>query len=781
MRISESDELRAFDATGIYRLDGSGAAFLDPVRILNTSYRRFRLVPSAYYSRSFGTSRQGGETETERTGEASPERKKRKRKRKPKPRELNELERMAEARHQEARPLLLSAHKSLLNAKDLLEFLPRMIKEDVPVFDMESNLEKNLVELGSSWRAPFCEMTLCFQKSSGEDSEEGICHKTSTPLFNSTISVEENDDAEGEFQDRRYILPRRCCFLMTDLKHVRGLIPDNYNQGYNLIVVDPPWENGCVRQKVAYPTLPNRHFLYLPVHELAHSAGALLVLWITNREKLWKFVEEELFPAWGVKDHTVFYWLKVKPDGSLIGNLDLLHHRPYECLLVGYINLNKEATRGSKFKVLEERRVIFFSQSSPMVEVERPLPFSLEKCICRMCESSSSISSALRVATLVRNGTRRWSQGTNPFISRRAEAVAPAADRDVQPDAADLADATVNPNDASAPARVFGTSGLSGALQAGAVPAQRLASEMPGLRPESPASPSPELRRVRTSFTGASSRVATTAMGKVVRAKAPAESKAKVEEVEKQRRKGKGDCDGTVSSARRRSPPPSPVSPELGKTRCSWITANSEPLYVAFHDEEWGVPVHDDQKLFELLTLSQALAELTWPTILNKRDEFREMFDGFNYASVSEFTDKKINLLSKSNGTMLLSEQKIRAVVTNAKQMHNVINDFGSFSNYCWSFVKHRPVKSNFRYARQVPIRTPKSEVISKDLMRRGFQCVGPTTIYSFMQVTGIVNDHLSCCFRSQDCRDIRAEPGLIERRLSSPPSSEDSETSREA
>uniref|UniRef100_A0A0E0CWQ6 Methyltransferase n=1 Tax=Oryza meridionalis TaxID=40149 RepID=A0A0E0CWQ6_9ORYZ len=302
MGISESDELRAFEATGIYRLAESGATFLDPVRILNASYRRFRLVPSAYYSRSFGTSRQGGEAETERTGEASPERKKRKRQ--PKPRELNEVERMAEARHQEARPLLLSAHKSLLKAKDLLEFLPRMIKEDVRVLDVESNLEKNLVELGSSWRAPFCEMTLCFQKSSGENSEE-----------------------------------------------------DNYNQGYNLIVVDPPWENGCVRQKVAYPTLPNRHFLYLPVQELAHSTGALLVLWITNREKLWKFVEEELFPAWGVKDHTVFYWLKVKPDGSLIGNLDLLHHRPYECLLVGYINLDKETVRGSKFKFLEERRL----------------------------------------------------------------------------------------------------------------------------------------------------------------------------------------------------------------------------------------------------------------------------------------------------------------------------------------------------------------------------------------------------------------------------------------
>uniref|UniRef100_A0A0E0CWQ1 Uncharacterized protein n=2 Tax=Oryza meridionalis TaxID=40149 RepID=A0A0E0CWQ1_9ORYZ len=875
MGISESDELRAFEATGIYRLAESGATFLDPVRILNASYRRFRLVPSAYYSRSFGTSRQGGEAETERTGEASPERKKRKRQ--PKPRELNEVERMAEARHQEARPLLLSAHKSLLKAKDLLEFLPRMIKEDVRVLDVESNLEKNLVELGSSWRAPFCEMTLCFQKSSGENSEEGICLKTSTPLFNSTISIEENDDAEGEFQDRHYILPRRCCFLMTDLKHVRGLIPDNYNQGYNLIVVDPPWENGCVRQKVAYPTLPNRHFLYLPVQELAHSTGALLVLWITNREKLWKFVEEELFPAWGVKDHTVFYWLKVKPDGSLIGNLDLLHHRPYECLLVGYINLDKETVRGSKFKFLEERRVLnlqgalsFLPESwflvgplgemnhyvfrmqctflisksmiSPMVEVDRNIMVSMAKAISRVTlfltytafailiggvhlqnvrveqQNGEAAASALCLYVWQRLCVTARGVGPkapNPLIPRRAEAVAPAADRDVQPDAADLVDATVNPNDASAPARAFGSRDVS--RQASQwlcrqgqfrpltdvsknpyyepiIPApapnhcncraQRLASEMPGLRPESPAIPSPELRRVRTSFTGASSWVATTAMGKVVRsAKAPVEPK--VEEVEKQRRRGKGGCNGTISLARRRSPPPSPVSPELGKTRCSWITANSEPLYVAFHDEEWGVPVHDDQKLFELLTLSQALAEITWPIILNKREEFREMFDGFNYASVSEFTDKKVNLLSKSNGNMLLSEQKIRAVVTNAKQMHKVIQDFGSFSNYCWSFVKHKPVKSNFRYARQVPIKTPKSEAISKDLMRRGFQCVGPTTIYSFMQVSGIINDHLSCCFRFQDCRDIkrnlRAEPGLIERRLSSPPSSEDSETSREA
>uniref|UniRef100_A0A0A9DZC0 DNA-3-methyladenine glycosylase I n=1 Tax=Arundo donax TaxID=35708 RepID=A0A0A9DZC0_ARUDO len=185
--------------------------------------------------------------------------------------------------------------------------------------------------------------------------------------------------------------------------------------------------------------------------------------------------------------------------------------------------------------------------------------------------------------------------------------------------------------------------------------------------------------------------------------------------------------------------------------------------------------------LFELLTRSQALAELTWPAILSKREEFRKMFEGFNYAFISEFTEKKISLL-RSSGSMLLSEQKIRAVVTNAKQMHKVIQEFGSFSNYCWSFVNHRPITNSFRYARQVPTKTPKAEAISKDLMRRGFQCVGPTTIYSFMQVSGIVNDHVSCCFIFQACsqhkaneKNVRAEPALPDRRLSSA-SSEDSD-----
>ncbi|XP_072980090.1 uncharacterized protein [Typha angustifolia] len=192
-------------------------------------------------------------------------------------------------------------------------------------------------------------------------------------------------------------------------------------------------------------------------------------------------------------------------------------------------------------------------------------------------------------------------------------------------------------------------------------------------------------------------------------------------------------------------------SPALVKKRCAWITPNSEPIYISFHDEEWGIPVHDDEKLFELLILSQALSELSWPMILSKRDMFRMLFDDFNHSSVANFTEKKILLLS-SSGRTLLSEQKIRAVVENAKQIHKVIEEFGSFSNYCWNFVNHKPIVNGFRYARQVPAKTPKAEAFSKDLMQRGFRCVGPTIIYSFMQAAGIINDHLLSCFRFDDC-----------------------------
>ncbi|ONL94788.1 DNA glycosylase superfamily protein [Zea mays] len=354
------DELRSFEATGVYRLNGTctsaGATYLDPVRLLNASYQRFRIVPSAYYSRSFGPQHQEGEPEIERPEK----RRKRKRNQKPKPRELNPMERIAEARHQEAKPLLLNAHESLVKAKHLLEYISKTIKGNEHTLDAGSGSENNFVELGTSWRAPFYEITICFRNPHVLGNEEGFFHaqKTSFPLFNSLISVEGTDEAEGEFRNRRYILPRGSCFLMADFKRVRDLIPCSPNQGYNLIVVDPPWENGCVRQKEVYPTLPNKNFLYLPVQQLAHPTGALLVLWITNREKLRAFVEKKLLPSWGVEDSTVFYWLKVKPDGSLIGDLDLFHHRPYECLLLGYINVNANAKKGSNFKLLERSQVI---------------------------------------------------------------------------------------------------------------------------------------------------------------------------------------------------------------------------------------------------------------------------------------------------------------------------------------------------------------------------------------------------------------------------------------
>ncbi|KAL7117223.1 hypothetical protein ACP275_03G059500 [Erythranthe tilingii] len=190
----------------------------------------------------------------------------------------------------------------------------------------------------------------------------------------------------------------------------------------------------------------------------------------------------------------------------------------------------------------------------------------------------------------------------------------------------------------------------------------------------------------------------------------------------------------------------SPAIP-LPVKRCDWITPNSEPLYTRFHDEEWGTPVHDDVKLFELLVLSQALSELSWPLILSKRPVFRKLFDEFNPKSVANLEPERL-ISMRVHGSKLLSEPKLRAIVENAKQLIKIQQEFGSFSNYLWRFVSNKPIRTGFRYTRQVPAKTPKSELISKDLMQRGFCCVGPTVVYSFMQVSGVVNDHLITCFR---------------------------------
>ncbi|KAG8388228.1 hypothetical protein BUALT_Bualt02G0103800 [Buddleja alternifolia] len=187
------------------------------------------------------------------------------------------------------------------------------------------------------------------------------------------------------------------------------------------------------------------------------------------------------------------------------------------------------------------------------------------------------------------------------------------------------------------------------------------------------------------------------------------------------------------------------------KKRCAWVTSNTDPSYAAFHDEEWGLPVHDDKKLFELLSLSTALAELTWPVILSKRPTFRDVFLDFDPMAVSKLNDKKI-ATPGSPSSSLLSEVKLRAITENARQVCKIIDEFGSFDKYIWGFVNYKPIVGSFRYPRQVPIKTSKAETISKDLVRRGFRGVGPTVVYSFMQVAGITNDHLIICFRYQDC-----------------------------
>ncbi|XP_024977357.1 uncharacterized protein LOC112514941 isoform X3 [Cynara cardunculus var. scolymus] len=196
-----------------------------------------------------------------------------------------------------------------------------------------------------------------------------------------------------------------------------------------------------------------------------------------------------------------------------------------------------------------------------------------------------------------------------------------------------------------------------------------------------------------------------------------------------------------------------------GRKRCAWVTANTDPCYAAFHDEEWGVPVHDDKKLFELLSLSTALAELTWPTILNKRHLFREVFHEFDPVAVSKLNDKKI-AVPGNPATSLLSEVKLRGIIENARQVCKIADQFGSFDKYIWGFINHKPIVNKFRYSRQVPIKTSKAESISKDLVKRGFRGVGPTVVYSFLQVGGLTNDHLISCFRFSECVQEKSENG---------------------
>ncbi len=182
-----------------------------------------------------------------------------------------------------------------------------------------------------------------------------------------------------------------------------------------------------------------------------------------------------------------------------------------------------------------------------------------------------------------------------------------------------------------------------------------------------------------------------------------------------------------------------------GKQRCDWGQGND--LMQAYHDEEWGVPLHDDRALFEFLILEGAQAGLSWQTVLNKRENYRKAFDRFDIAKVARYTPKRVEKLLQNAG-IIRNRLKVESSISNAKALLAVRKEFGSFDAYVWQFVGGKPKTNRFKSMSQVPATTPESDAFSKDLKKRGFRFVGSTICYAFMQAVGMVNDHTTSCFR---------------------------------
>jgi len=187
-------------------------------------------------------------------------------------------------------------------------------------------------------------------------------------------------------------------------------------------------------------------------------------------------------------------------------------------------------------------------------------------------------------------------------------------------------------------------------------------------------------------------------------------------------------------------------------TRCAWVTA--DPDYRAYHDEEWGVPVHDDQRLFEFLILEGAQAGLSWLTILKKRNNYRQAMDAFDPARVARYGEDRLADLLHNPG-IIRNRSKIEAAVINARAFLDIQAAYGSFDRYLWQFVDGRPRQNQWRSIDEVPAATPTSERLSRDLRKRGFKFVGPVICYSLMQAVGMVNDHTVDCFRWAELRRL--------------------------
>ena len=190
------------------------------------------------------------------------------------------------------------------------------------------------------------------------------------------------------------------------------------------------------------------------------------------------------------------------------------------------------------------------------------------------------------------------------------------------------------------------------------------------------------------------------------------------------------------------------------KSRCQWC--GSDPLYVAYHDQEWGVPVLDDEHLFEMLVLEGAQAGLSWITVLRKREGYRALFDNFDVERVARYTDRKLDKIL-GDPRIIRNRLKVYGTRQNARAFLAVREELGSFSSYMWRFIDYKPVQNNWRNIGEVPPRSPVSDAISKDMKKRGFTFVGSTIVYAHMQATGMVNDHTADCFRHRECQRLAA------------------------
>jgi len=185
------------------------------------------------------------------------------------------------------------------------------------------------------------------------------------------------------------------------------------------------------------------------------------------------------------------------------------------------------------------------------------------------------------------------------------------------------------------------------------------------------------------------------------------------------------------------------------KKRCDWPGDNE--LMIDYHDNEWGTPLHDDRKLFELLMLDNAQAGLSWQIILNKRENYRKAFDNFDPAKIARYNQRKITSLLNNPG-IVRNRLKVQSAVTNASAFLEIQSEFGSFDTYIWQFVNGTPIRNHWKSLKDIPATSPESDAMSKALKKRGFKFVGSTICYAFMQSAGMVNDHLVCCYRHTQC-----------------------------